>query len=82
MNQDQQEPIGFTVSGIVEMAGGRAAVARGLGVAIQTVNQWKTKVPPRHARKVAIMAGLPLEIVRPDMVRTGHAEALAHAQEK
>lgn len=51
------------------MAGGKAAVARRLGIALQSVAKWSQRIPARHAREVAIMAGLPLEIVRPDMVR-------------
>lgn len=51
------------------MAGGKAAVARRLGLTLQSVAKWDKRIPARHAREVAIMAGLPLEIVRPDMVR-------------
>lgn len=51
------------------MAGGRGAVATACGVTIQTVSKWDRRIPIQHARKVAIMAGLPLGIVRPDMVK-------------
>jgi len=63
------EPLGFTVDGIVAMAGGKAAVARACGLTIQAVAKWDRRVPDQHARTVAIAAGLPLEIVRPDLVR-------------
>lgn len=66
----EDEPIGFTVEGIVSIAGGKAAVARACGVSIQTVAKWGRRIPGQHARTVAIMAGLPLGIVRPDMVRS------------
>lgn len=69
------EPIGYTVEGILALAGGRGAVAKKLGLPIQSVAKWARRIPDRHARTVAIMAGLPLEIVRPDMVQRGHNEA-------
>jgi len=61
------------------MAGGRGAVATKLGISVQSVVKWERRIPDRHARTVAIMAGLPLEIVRPDMVQKGHEQAAAHA---
>lgn len=70
-------PIGFTIAGIVALAGGAAAVARRCEVPLQSVTKWGRRIPARHARTVAIMAGLPLEIVRPDLVQRGHAEAVA-----
>jgi hypothetical protein len=63
-------PVGFSVSGVVGMAGGCSAVARELGVSPQAVSKWKY-IPSKHARKVAIMAGLPIAVVRPDFVDTG-----------
>lgn len=63
------EPVGFTVQGILDMAGGRNHVANALGLTIQTVDKWERRIPGKHARRVAIMAGLPLEIVRPDHVK-------------
>lgn len=63
------EPVGFTVEGLVAMAGGCGAVAEKCGVSVQTVAKWDRRIPGAHARQVAIMAGLPLEIVRPDFVR-------------
>jgi len=77
MKRNPEEPIGFTVSGIIGMAGGSGEVARACGVSVQSVNKWKKRVPAMHARTVAIMAGLPLEIVRPDMVQGGHELARA-----
>jgi hypothetical protein len=64
------EPVGYTVEGILGMCGGKGAVARQCGVTVQAVANWGRRVPAMHARTVAIMAGLPLEIVRPDMVRS------------
>jgi len=75
----KDEPIGYTVEGILALAGGRGAVAKKLGLPVQSVAKWARRIPDRHARQVAIMAGLPLEIVRPDMVQRGHDEAAAHA---
>ena len=62
-------PIGYTVEGVLALAGGRGAVAAKCLVSIQSVAKWDKRIPGPHARQVAIMAGLPLEIVRPDMVR-------------
>lgn len=63
-------PIGYTVEGVLALAGGRGAVALGCKVSIQSVAKWDRRIPGPHARTVAIMAGLPLEIVRPDMVQS------------
>jgi hypothetical protein len=65
-----EKPVGLTVEGVIGLAGGKAAVARACGVTIQSVAKWSGRVPARHAQKVAIMAGLPLGIVRPDMVQS------------
>jgi len=74
------EPIGYTVEGILAMAGGRGAVATKLGISVQSVVKWERRIPAPHARKIAVMAGLPLEIVRPDMVQRGHDEASDYAK--
>ncbi len=50
------------------MAGGHGKVAKLCGISVQSVTKWRY-VPAWHAQKVAIAAGLPLAIVRPDMVR-------------
>lgn len=76
----EDKPIGFTVPGILAMAGGAAAVAQACGVTLQSVTKWSRRVPDRHAQKVAVMAGLPLEIVRPDLVRSGHEQAARFAK--
>ena len=65
--RDPKSPIGFTTTGIVQTAGGQGAVAKACGVPVQSVAKWKY-IPGRHARAVSILAGLPLAIVRPDMV--------------
>lgn len=65
----EDAPIGYTVEGVLALAGGRGAVAQKISRSIQTVAKWDKRIPGEHARTVAIMAGLPLEIVRPDMVR-------------
>lgn len=62
-------PIGFTVEGVLGLAGGRGTVARECQLSIQTVSKWDRRIPAAHARKVAILAGLPLAVVRPDMVQ-------------
>lgn len=63
------EPVGYTVEGVLAQAGGRGAVARRIGVSIQSVAKWGRRIPAPHAREVAIMSGLPLAVVRPDLVR-------------
>lgn len=63
------EPVGFTVDGIIAMAGGTAVVAEKCGLSFQAVNGWERRIPGPHARTVAIMAGLPLAVVRPDHVK-------------
>lgn len=70
------EPIGFTVDGIIAKAGGVSAVAKELGLSFQTVSLWNRRIPAKHAFKVAIMAGFPIEIVRPDLVKKGHCLAI------
>ena len=72
-------PVGFTVSGIEALAGGVTAVAKACEVSPQAASKWKY-IPSKHARKVAIMAGLPLEVVRPDFVQAGHSVAVGGAQ--
>lgn len=63
------EPVGFTVDGIIALAGGVPAIAEKCSITTQSVYKWKRRIPSEHARVVAIMAGLPLAIVRPDMVK-------------
>lgn len=60
-------PVGYTVTGVIETAGGPSAVAKACEIPIQSVVKWRY-IPGWHARKVAILAGLPLAVVRPDMV--------------
>jgi len=72
---NSDEPVGYTVEGVLALAGGRGAVAQKLGLSVQSVVKWGRRIPAHHASKVAVMAGLPLEIVRPDMVKRGHDEA-------
>ena len=62
-------PVGFTVEGVLGLAGGRGAVARACGVTVQSVSKWDRRIPSDHARTVAVLAGLPLAVVRPDMVQ-------------
>jgi hypothetical protein len=64
-----ESPVGLTVQGVIGIAGGKAAVARACGVTIQSVAKWGRRIPARHAKTVAVLAGLPLGIVRPDMVQ-------------
>lgn len=67
--QPSDQPVGFTVEGVLGLAGGRGAVATALGIHVQSVAKWDRRIPSAHARKVAILAGLPLAVVRPDMVQ-------------
>lgn len=63
----ESRPVGYTVAGVVALAGGPKAVAEKTKITAQAVSKWE-RIPMGHARQVAIMSGLPLEIVRPDMV--------------
>jgi hypothetical protein len=63
-----KSPVGYSVEGVIGLAGGHGAVARKCEVTPQSVAKWRY-IPMKHARTVAIMAGLPIGIVRPDMVR-------------
>lgn len=51
---------------IIEKAGGKHQVANALGLTYMAVHQWKA-VPTRHVIKVAKMAKLKPEQVRPEM---------------
>ena len=74
-------PVGFTVAGVIALAGGGGAVAKKCNVSIQTVTKWGRRIPDRHAQTVAVMAGLPLEIVRPDLVQSGHKQASQYVRD-
>jgi len=76
------KPLGYTLEGILGRAGGRGAVAKACGITIQSVAKWGTRIPSKHAQQVAVLAGLPLEIVRPDMVQAGHDQAKQFAAKK
>ncbi len=76
MKHTTQSPLGFTVEGVIALAGGRRVVADATGVSVQSIGKWTTRIPAVHARTVAILAGLPLEIVRPDLVRAGHDQVV------
>lgn len=67
VKRDPRLPIGYTVAGVVAKAGGAPAVSRDIGVSTQSIHKWR-KIPNRHANRVAILAGLPLAVVRPDLV--------------
>ena len=54
----EKMPVGYTVIGVIETAGGAGKVAAACGVPVQSVAKWR-----------AILAGLPLAVVRPDMVQ-------------
>lgn len=72
MKKQSKLPVGYTTLGVIEKAGGAAKVARLCGVTVQAVGRWRY-IPGPHAEKVAIAAGLPLAIVRPDHVQAAHA---------
>lgn len=82
MKKPQQEPIGYTVSGLVALAGGTGAVAKACGVSVQSVNKWTSRIPAIHARAVAILCGLPIEVIRPDMVRYDYNQQLQTVKEE
>jgi hypothetical protein len=75
----KKSPIGFTTKGIIGMAGGTGEVARLCEVPIQSVAKWKY-IPSWHAQKIAVKTGLPLEIIRPDMVQNGHDKAIDYTK--
>ena len=64
----EKMPVGYTVIGVIETAGGAGKVAAACGVPVQSVAKWRY-IPGWHAKQVAILAGLPLAVVRPDMVQ-------------
>lgn len=66
--QDREKPVGFTVEAIIAMAKGATAIAARCGISGAAVGKWRDEIPRKYAREVAILAGLPIEIVRPDMV--------------
>lgn len=57
---------------VFEKAGGQAALAEKLSAATgdsitrQAVNKWK-HIPPKHVRAIAVLTGLPLKRLRPDL---------------
>lgn len=63
------EPVGYTVKGLIDKAGGIGVVAQACGVSYQTVDKWNRRIPGVHAATVAILCGLPLGVVRPDHVK-------------
>ncbi len=50
----------------IERAGGVAAFAKALGITHPSVLGWAS-VPPRRARAVAELTGIPLHELRPDL---------------
>lgn len=63
-----RQPIGYTVQGVVAKAGGVPFLSKDLGVTSQTIHKWR-QIPSWHAQRVAVLAGLPLAVVRPDLVQ-------------
>lgn len=51
---------------ILEAAGGQAKLARALKIGRSAVNQWE-QVPIRRAREVAVLTGIPVWRIRPDI---------------
>jgi hypothetical protein len=66
MSKPQKTPVGYSVRGVVVKAGGPQAVAAARNISEQSVRLWKT-IPAKHAEVVAVMAGLPLSVVRPEL---------------
>jgi len=52
----------------IEKAGGASELARKLGVSRQAVAQWQA-VPPRQARKVSELTGVPLADICPEFYK-------------
>lgn len=63
-----RQPVGFTVQGVIAKAGGVPLLSKDLGVTSQTIHKWK-QIPSWHAERVAVLSGLPLAVVRPDLVQ-------------
>ena len=57
-------PVGYSIRGVVILAGGREAVCEALGI---HSCRWKT-IPDKHVRKVSEMCGIPISELRPDLV--------------
>jgi DNA-binding transcriptional regulator YdaS (Cro superfamily) len=51
---------------VIEMAGGKRALAARLGISPQAVNQWR-QVPHLRAKRVAAIIGVPISRIRPDI---------------
>lgn len=67
MKISRKLPNGYTVPGVIALAGGASAVGRECGVDPQSVVKW-TKIPDRHIRIVSTMSGLGIEVIRPDII--------------
>ena len=53
---------------VLKIVGGPTKLARHLGIVPSAVTQWE-RVPLRHLWKVAKFAGVPVERLRPDLVK-------------
>jgi DNA-binding transcriptional regulator YdaS (Cro superfamily) len=66
------KPMTKTNQEIVEMAtakvGGESALARALGIKVQSVQKWK-KIPAERVLDVEYATGIPREQLRPDLYR-------------
>jgi hypothetical protein len=63
----KSSPVGYTIKYVVNKAGGAKVLSEMLGITKQAVYRWKA-VPVDHAELVSRLSGLPLAIVRPDLV--------------
>ena len=59
-----------TLKDVIEAAGGKAALARHLGLDRTTLYSWSA-VPAHHLPRVAALAGIPMEDIRPDLFPEG-----------
>lgn len=52
---------------IIRRAGGARAVASKLGISFQAVYLWRDKIPAHHVYRMAVLADMRPESIRPDM---------------
>ena len=63
-----KKPQSSVLAYAIEKVGSASELARQLGVSRQADSQWR-EVPPRKARKVSEITGIPLADICPDLYR-------------